>query len=86
MNCVCVDSGAQYWLQTFLIDNIDWLVKQVCYVFLDANVVDDRVDDFGVEVHEDIDVAFRALLTAGYRSEQCRVNDPERSQVGLALL
>jgi hypothetical protein len=41
---------------------------------------------FGVEVHEDIDVAFRALLTAGYRSEQCRVNDPERSQVGLALL
>jgi hypothetical protein len=86
MNCVCVGSGTQDRLQTFATHHVDWLVKQVGYVFLDANVVDDRVDDFGVEVHEDIDVAFRALLTAGYRSEQCRVNDPERSQVGLALL
>ena len=86
MNCVCVGSGTQDWLQTFPTDDVDWPVKQVCDVFLHANVVDDSVNGLGVEVHKDVDVAVRALFTAGYRPEQCRVNDPERSQVGLALL
>jgi len=90
MNCVCVGSRTQDRFQTFPTDDVDCLVKQVCDEFLGANVVDDSVWGLRVEVHKDVDVdvdvAVGAPFTAGYRPEQCRVNDPERSQVGLTLL
>jgi hypothetical protein len=78
--------GPEARLQGFPVDHINRASKQTRDVIFQTRVVEHRRDNCGVKVNQNIDVAVWPLLVAGHGTEQCRVRDAMRPQVGLALL
>jgi hypothetical protein len=77
--------GSETRLQTFAADYIDRMVEHVGDKIFHAGIIDNRHDDRGIEIDQDVDIAVRAVIAARDGTEQRGVGDALRSQVCLAL-
>ena len=71
--------------QTFAADHVDRTIEHVGDKILYAGIVENRYDDCGIEINQDVDIAVRAVITTRDGTEQRGMGDALRSQVGLAL-
>jgi hypothetical protein len=62
--------GSETGFQTFAADHIDRPVEHVGDKILHAGIVENRHDDRGVEINQDVDIAVGAVITARDRTEQ----------------
>src|SRR5271165_6965498 len=73
-------------LQGFPVDHVNGTLEQASDVIFQTSVVEDRADNRGVEVNENVNVAVGSLLVTRDGAEQGGVRHAMRPQVGLALL
>src|SRR5580704_16341859 len=78
-NSLRLDTG----LQTFAADDIDLTVEHVGDKIFHARIVDNRHDDCGVEIDQDVNVTVGAVVATREGTEQRGMGNALRPQVGL---
>src|ERR1700689_3974295 len=72
--------------QTFAADRVDRTIEHVGDKILYAGIVENRYDDCGIEINQDVDIAVRAVIPTRDGAEQRGMGDALRPQIGLTLL
>lgn len=71
--------------QTFNSHDVDRTIEHAGDVFFDAGIVENRDDDFRIEIDQNIDIAVGPLFITRYGAKKRGMSNAMRPQVGLAL-
>ena len=71
--------------QTLAINDIDWVVEHARDELFHAGIIENRYDDGGIQIDQDVDIAIGKIVTSRDGTKQRSMSNALRPQVSFAL-